>query len=502
MKYFYLLLVITLIGCQLTEEHGHEHDADGGHIGEETGVPGRSETIWTDKTELFVEFPALVVGQTSRFAAHFTMLERHKPITDGTVTVSLVKGTKGIRHKVDAPNSPGIFTPALQPKEAGSYQLIFDLETPAYSDQIVLTNVTVYGSLAEAVSNSTPEEEVDAISFLKEQAWKIAFQTKPVVEGEVYDVIHTSGIWEEAPNTYKSLVATTSGVVTYTDLNLTEGAEVRKGQLLATISSEGLTANNLATEVANAKSIYEQVKSEYDRKLKLYESRIVSRADFEEVEGRYKVAKSNFDALNNGFSQYGKQVYAPYDGFVKSFQTSNGSYVKEGTSLVTVGTHKSKLLIVQVSPSHNHRLESIHNIWYQSSMDNWSDMLASGSSILSIGKEVEDDHPMLPIYVQVNEEVEQPDGGYAEVQVGVGGAGKALVVPTEALLEDYGTYSVIVQLGGESFERREVALGRRNGRWVEVLDGLTANEWVVTEGAFQVKMTSMSGQTPSHGHAH
>lgn len=502
MKYFYLLFAIIVIGCQSAEEHGHEHDADGGHIEESSGVPGMSETIWTGKTELFVEFPALVVGQTSRFAAHFTMLDGHKPVTEGTVTVSLVKGTKGIRHKVEAPNSPGIFTPALQPKEAGNYQLIFDLETPSYSDRIVVNDITVYGDLAEAASNSTQEEESDAISFLKEQAWKILFQTKPVVEGEVYDVIHTSGIWEEAPNTYKSLVATTSGVVVYTNLNLTEGTEVKKGQLLATISSEGLTANNLTTDVANAKSVYEQAKSEYDRKLQLYESRIVSKADFEEVEGHYKVAKSNFEALNRGFSQNGKQVFAPYDGFIKSFQTSNGSYVKEGASLVTVGTHESKLLIVQVSPSYNHRLGSIQNIWYQSSMDSWSDMVASGSSILSIGKELEDDHPMLPIYVQINEEVEQPDGGYAEVQVGMGEARKGLLVPANALLEDYGAYSVIVQLGGETFERREVTLGMRNGQWVEILGGLSANEWVVTEGAFQVKMTSMSGQTPSHGHAH
>lgn len=502
MKYIYLFVAITLVSCQSTEEHGHAHDADGGHIEEVTGVPGVSKTIWTERIELFVEFPALVVGQTSRFAAHFTMLEGHKPVTEGAVTVSLVKGTKGIRHKVEVPNSPGIFTPALQPKEEGVYQLIFDLETPEYSDRVVLSDVVVYGNLAEAASGNADEEEEDAINFLKEQAWKIAFQTQPVVEGDVYDVIHTSGKWEEAPDTYKSLVATTSGVVMYTNQNLTEGAVVKKGQLLATISSEGLTANNLAAEVSNAKSVFEQAKSEYDRKLQLYQSRIISKAEFEEVEGRYKVGKSNFEALNEGFSQNGKQLYAPYDGFVKSLHTSNGSYAQEGTSLITVGTHKSKLLIVHVSPSYNHRLESIQNIWYQSSIDSWSDMVTSGSSILSIGKEVEDDHPMLPIYVQINEEVEQPDGGFAEVQVSVGGARQGLVVPVEALLEDYGSYSVIVQLGGESFERREIALGRRNGQWVEVLDGLAPNEWVVTEGAFQIKMTSMSGQTPSHGHAH
>ena len=500
MKYLYLIFIIIIAACQPGEEQ--DHDANGDHLEESTVVPGVNKTIWTDQTELFVEFPALVVGHTSRFAAHFTKLDGHQPVTEGTVTISLVKGTTGIRHKVEAPNSPGIFTPAIQPKEAGVYQLIFDLETPAYSDRIVINDVKVYGSIAEAAGKLSPEEEGDAINFLKEQAWKIGFQTKPVMEGEVYDVIHTSGIWKEAPNTYKSLVATTSGVVVFTDLNLTEGTLVRKGQVLASISSEGLTANNLATEVANAKSLDEQVQSEYDRKLQLYESRIVAKAEFEEVEGRYKVAKSNFEALNNGFSRNGKQVIAPFDGFVKAFQTSNGSYIKEGASLVTIATHQRKLLVVQVSPSYSHQLNMIHNIWYQPNRDRWSSTMESGGEVLSVGKEVSDSHPMIPVYAQVNEEIELPDGSYTEVQVGVGEARKGLVIPANALLEDYGIYSVIVQLGGETFERREVALGRRNGQWVEVSEGLSSGEMVVTEGAFQVKMTSMSGQTPSHGHAH
>ena len=40
-------------------------------------IPTKSITLWTDKTELFVEFPALVVGKNSRFAAHFTVLDKH-----------------------------------------------------------------------------------------------------------------------------------------------------------------------------------------------------------------------------------------------------------------------------------------------------------------------------------------------------------------------------------------------------------------------------------------
>ena len=48
-----------------------------------------SYTIYTDKSELFVEFKPLVVGQTSKFAAHLTKLgENFLPYTEGTVTVT------------------------------------------------------------------------------------------------------------------------------------------------------------------------------------------------------------------------------------------------------------------------------------------------------------------------------------------------------------------------------------------------------------------------------
>ena len=59
-----------------------------------------------------------------------------------------------------------------------------------------------------------------------------------------------------------------------------------------------------------------------------------------------------------------------------------------------------------------------------------------------------------------------------------------------------------MQLSGESFERRAVIIGKRNGSEVEIINGLTAGEVVVTKGAYQVKMASMSGQVPAHGHDH
>lgn len=503
MRYIILLLSLVLISCQQDAEHGHSHDAEGGHPDHGSEVPAIDHTIWTDKTELFVEFPALVVGETSRFAAHFTVLKDHQPVRSGSVTVSLIKNGKGIRQTAEAPSSPGIFTPSLQPQAAGVYDLVFELKTSGFEDKITIPNVRVFESAEKAIDElGTEEGEDGSISFLKEQAWKMEFETAPVTEGEVFEVINTSGSWQYAPGSLKSIAANGTGVVSFAKEDLTGGAPVKQGELLMTISSEGLTTNNLQTEIAKARSNFEQARAEYDRKKELYEAKIVPPAEFEQVKEKFEVAKTQYQSLTANYGTGGKSISAPFDGFVKNLNIQNGDYVEQGDILLSIANQKSYLLEIQVSATYASELEPIQNIWYQTSSGQWSNIEETGGSVLSVGKTVGKEKPMLSIYARVNEAIDMPEGSFTEVEIAYGQPGESAVIPVSALLEDYGSYSVIVQLSGESFERRQVQTGKQNGKWVAIKKGLSPGEVVVTKGAYQVKMASMSGTTPAHGHEH
>ncbi|GAA4824465.1 hypothetical protein GCM10023331_06260 [Algivirga pacifica] len=490
-----------MVACQPASQH--EHDEAGEHGHQHGGAPSTAHTLWTEQVELFVEFPALVVGNVSRFAAHFTQLEGHQPVREGNVTVSLIKGKKGIRQTVDAPSSPGIFTPSLRPQEAGTYQLIFSLKTPTYSERIILNNIVVYASEKEAQKALPAEgENSNTISFLKEQAWKMPFHTVPVLNKEIYKAIPTSGFWIEAPAAYQVLVAPTSGRVHFNEKMLTEGNVVRKGEVIMTVSSESLTTNNLGAEVRKAKAAYELAKSVYDRKKILRESKVVSATDFEKAAQEYQVAKENYETLSNGYTTGGKQVRAPFDGFIKSVSTENGRFTAQGADLLAVSSHENSLLEIRVNPSYNIDLQQIQDLWYQPNPGSWSSLKEKGGKIISVSKEVDSQQPLLSVFAEVEEGIAMPEGSFTEVQIAVGTPEKTTVVPASALLEDYGQYSVMVQTGGESFERRYVVIGKQNGEEVEIVKGLEPNERVVTTGAYQVKMASMSGQAPAHGHAH
>ncbi len=59
-----------------------------------------------------------------------------------------------------------------------------------------------------------------------------------------------------------------------------------------------------------------------------------------------------------------------------------------------------------------------------------------------------------------------------------------------------------MQRDGETFERRVVRTGLRDGEWVQVVDGLAPGERVVTRGAYLVKLAGSRGDAVSHSHAH
>jgi multidrug efflux pump subunit AcrA (membrane-fusion protein) len=76
------------------------------------------------------------------------------------------------------------------------------------------------------------------------------------------------------------------------------------------------------------------------------------------------------------------------------------------------------------------------------------------------------------------------------------------VVPTEAVVDDAGRPIVFVQREGETFERRAVTLGPRTGGVVQITDGVTPGDRVVTKGAYLVRLASLSTSVPAHGHVH
>lgn len=473
------------------DDHGHSHAS-----------PTYSHTIWTEKTELFVEYEAMVIGEKRSFAAHFTNLENYHPISEGSVTVSMVKGTAGIRHKVDSPTSPGLFRPALLPKEAGIYQLIFDIQTPTLTDKILIENVQVFATHDLAEKDAPHADQANnEISFTKEQAWKIDFANAPVKRDTIYEVIRAGGEIIPTRGNEKTISATADGILVYKKRNAVIGTQVSNRELLFAIAGGGIIDRDLEARYLKAKSTLEQTKTNYDRKSQLFEIKVIAKPEYEASKLAYELAKTEFETVSASYSKGGKSVYAPQGGFLKHLYKTEGTFVEAGEPLAVISENRTVTLRADVAPEFYGRLSTIHSANFNANGKSYSLEDLDGK-LISYGKGVTRANPKIPVYFELANTVDLLPGSFVEVFIQLKSHSDGLIIPTSALLEEYGNYSVIVQTSGETFELRNIRIGQEDGKHVQVLSGLAEGERVVSTGAYQVKMASMSGQVPSHGHSH
>ena len=168
---FPLAALFAACGPRSAEEadHGDGAGADH-HAGEE--LQSVAYTVYTDSIELFVEFKPLIVGQESRFAAHFTRTGAlYTAITKGTASVALHGIGAPLVSTADAPSDPGIFRMAITPTQEGSSRLIFILNAGGRADTLEVDGLTVHPDAHEAIHGERPPDPPGDITYLKEQAW-------------------------------------------------------------------------------------------------------------------------------------------------------------------------------------------------------------------------------------------------------------------------------------------------------------------------------------------
>ena len=118
----------------------------------------------------------MIVGKTSKFAAHITRLGKNfKAVTEGLMIVKLIGNGAQLIDTVGKLSSPGIFRLSLTPKKPGTYQLIFAIQTNKFFDKLKIHDITVYPDTKTALKNQQKQTIGDEIVYLKEQAWKNRF---------------------------------------------------------------------------------------------------------------------------------------------------------------------------------------------------------------------------------------------------------------------------------------------------------------------------------------
>ena len=496
MKNYLLGFIAVCFMTACKNEHSHTEE-------KKEELQALSYTLYTGKSELFVEFKPLVVGQPSKFAAHLTLLgENFLPYTEGTVSVTLFQNGKELSDSVNAPSSPGIFRLALQPVQVGIGKLVFDIQTNKFTDQIIIDSVEVYADEKTAIAAQPTDAGGSDISYLKEQAWKVEFANALVKKETMYDVVKTTGEILSAPGDEVTIAAKSNGIVKFVGNTNITGAAIRSGQTMFTVTGGEIPFENVEAAKQSARAELTSAQTEYNRASELIKDKLITQGEFEATKLRLQNAQIAVNNLNRNYSG-GKSLSSPINGFIKNIMVSEGQFVSAGQPLATITKNQRLVLRADVSLKDADRMSSIQEANFTIIQNKLTYNTKNlNARLLSVAKATGNNTPYIPVHFQIDGKPGIIPGSFAEVHLKTVPIENALVIPVSALVEEQGVFYAYVQTEGESFQKRELKLGANDGEKVQVLSGVAEGERVVTKGAYQIKLSQASGTMPAHGHEH
>jgi len=517
MRPFLCFVFAGLLACG----HGHDHDKSGGHgSAEPAELPGQSVTLWTERTELFMEYQPLIVGKETRFAAHVTVDVNGKPVTSGSATMTVaMAGGEPIVATAKEPSNPGIFRPTVTPTRAGPCELRMEITGPQLADSFVIGPCQVFADEAAARATLKKEPEVAGrITYLKEQAWKTDFGTVSVAPRDLQDGVRAAGEIRPVAGQEALLTAPSAGRVSLVQPIPLIGMPVIKDQVLASITpraTSGTDRPTLAADVTTAEAEVQAARTELERAQRLVAAQASAPKALEEATTRLKIAEARLGGMRGRLGQFDAsargagggrvfQVRSPIDGTLVATVAASGQGVEEGQHLFTVIDLDRVWLVAKVFEPDVPRVEGARAAWFTiEGYEQPFSVDASNGRLVTVGRVVDPSSRTVPVIFEVdNKAGKLRIGNFTKTVIATGAPRKVLAIPDLAIVEDSGRSIAFVMVEGESFERRVLRLGIRSNGWTEVLDGLVAGERVVTRGAYEVKLASSSGAVPAHGHAH
>ena len=293
-----------------------------------------------------------------------------------------------------------------------------------------------------------------------------------------------------------------TGVVESSAVNA--GDRVRKGQVLAVISSQALA--NQRSELLAAQKRLALARTTFEREKKLWEDKISAEQDYlqarnamQEAEIALQSAQQKLASLGTGLTSGGNltryEIRAPIDGVVVEKHISLGESVKEDANIFFIADlstvwaeatiYAKDLNTVKVGQKATVKAAAFESrstgtVSYVGALVGEQTRTAKARVVLPNPQGTW--RPGLPVNIELT-------SGEIEVPV---------AVSAEAI-QSVRDWTVVFGRYGEYFEARPLELGRSDGKFTEVIKGLNAGEQYAAKNSFLIK-ADLGKAGASHDH--
>lgn len=347
---------------------------------------------------------------------------------------------------------------------------------------------------AKAVAAKQPEPPSIRLSAEKRQL--IGVRTAPAQQRSVSRVLRTVGKVDAAETRLAFVNTKIAGWVRKLYVDYT-GKDVKKGEPLLSIYSpdllsaqeEYLLAQRTAPQTAGGQDFRELAQAQESlldsakRRLLLWDITPEQIAELERT----------------GKPQTEMTIQAPMDGIVLEKMVLEGAYIMPGMNLYKIADLSTVWILADI---YEYELPLVR-VGQQAGVElpyYAGRRLSATVSYIYPTLDPMSRTVKVRIVVKNSDRALKPEM-FANVEIHTGGE-KRVAVPVEAVLDSGVRKIVYVEKEPGLYEMREVKLGARGDRYVEVLSGIRSGERVVTSGNFLIDSETQLRGLGGGGHAH
>ena len=383
-------------------------------------------------------------------------------------------------------------SPGLNEKEgASSEEAISSVAEAGLHSQTATTEITGHTPGEEGEEDHEHEEGLPE-------------HTEYIVSKKPFHAVYkTSGMIMVDTKDEISITAKSPGIVRFEDHFLYPGVPVEKGTRLFSITGDDLTENNTSVNFTRAESEYLTAKSNLERAEKLIREKLITEEHYLEIKNEFNKAEAEYMAFGKSSGKEGSQILSPEKGYILEVYITEGESVVPGQELAKIIIEHNMVLKAEVSPSRMDFIETVSGARFSSG---YSNMIYSTGDMhghtISYGRSTGENSFYIPVYIRFDFDRNLIPGTFVDVWLLGKEIPEAVVIPNSAVLEDFGKYYVILETREGTFENHYFTPGFTDGEYTQVLEGLNVGDVIISEGAYQVKMSMMTGVPPAHNHNH
>ncbi|KAA6337875.1 Toluene efflux pump periplasmic linker protein TtgG [termite gut metagenome] len=267
----------------------------------------------------------------------------------------------------------------------------------------------------------------------------------------------------------------TSGKIT--KINFAEGSTVQKGQLLAKVNDASLQAQLKRLEV--------QLKLAEDRVFRqnaLLEKDAVSKEAYEQVQTDLATLRADIELIKANIAL--TELHAPFEGVIGLRQVSEGAYASPSTVIAKLTKLSPLKLEFSVPEQYASQIKKGTKVNFNIE----GDLNTFNAQVYATESKIETTTNSLIIRaLYPNDNGKLLPGQTTSLKIKMHEISDAIAIPSEAIVPEMGQDKVFLYKSGKAYPVT-ITKGLRTDALVQVLNGLSIGDTLITSGTLQLRM--------------